>query len=144
MKTLLLRYLYILPAILLFFISKSYGQDQPGLSASHSVVKFNELTYDFGEKALGADVTHKFEFRNVSNNRICITEVKASCGCTTPQYSTEPIKPGKKGVITVKYDSKRPGIFLKTLTVNINDGEQVILTIKGDIKNPNVGVALPK
>ncbi len=139
-----MRKICILAVILAFSLRTSYAQDQPGLSASHSVIKFNELTYDFGVKALGADVTHKFEFKNVSKNRIAITEVKASCGCTTPQYPTEPIKPGKKGVITVKYDSKRPGVFVKTLTVNINDGEQVILTIKGDIKSPNVGAALPK
>ena len=134
----------ILSLLLFFGLGKSFGQNQSFQSASHSKIKFTEETFDFGDKTLGTEVSHNFEFRNISKERIAIREVKTSCGCTTPSYSTEPIKPGRKGSITAKYDSKRPGVFVKTMTVMVSDGEQVVLTIKGNIIGSTEKAALPK
>ena len=134
----------ILGLFLIIGLHKTQAQSQPYQSASHSVIKFTEESYDFGNRPLGSEVTHKFGFQNISKERIAIREVKTSCGCTTPSYSTEPIKPGKKGDITAKYDSKRPGQFIKTMTVMVSDGEQVVLTIKGNIIGSTEKAALPK
>jgi len=134
----------ILGLLLIISLNKSFGQSQPFQSSSHSMIKFSEETYDFGDRQLGSEVTHKFDFQNISKERIAIREVKTSCGCTTPNYSTEPIKPGRKGAITAKYDSKRPGQFIKTMTVMVSDGEQVTLTIKGNIIGATEKAALPK
>ncbi len=138
-----MKHLFFFSIFLLSGFAGCFAQAQPGQSATHSVISFVEYSYDFGDKSIGADVSHKFEFRNVSKNSIAITEVKASCGCTTPKYATDPIKPGKKGNVEVKYDSKRAGVFNKTVTVMVNDGESIILTIKGNIKNSEAGAALP-
>ncbi len=133
----------IIFGLFLFFgLYKSYAQFQP-LQSSHSVIRFTEDTFNFGVMPYGADVSHKFGFQNISKEKICIREVKTSCGCTTPDYSTDPVKPRRKGFITAKYDSKRPGKFTKTMTVLVSDGEEVVLTIKGDIQAPEK-VALPR
>jgi hypothetical protein len=64
-----------------------------------------------------------------------ISAVNASCGCTTPEWSKEPVLPGKAGFIKVSYNPlNRPGAFNKTITVaaNIPNGSQV-LKIQGDV-----------
>jgi hypothetical protein len=134
----------IILSLFLFLGLQGFGQNQPFQSASHSKIKFVEEMYDFGDKPLGSEVSHKFDFQNISKERIAIREVKVSCGCTTPSYSTEPIKPGRKGSITAKYDSKRPGQFIKTMTVLVSDGEEIVLTIKGNITSPTEKAALPR
>ncbi len=63
-----------------------------------------------------------------------ITDVRASCGCTTPQKPTEAVQKGKSDKIVVKYDTKRVGEFTKTITVTTNvSTEPIILTIKGKV-----------
>ena len=137
MKIAMIFGLFLFPGL-----HKSYAQNQP-LQSSHNVIRFTEESYDFGVMPYGANVSHKFIFQNISKQKICIREVKTSCGCTTPDYSTDPVKPGRKGSVTAKYDSKRPGKFTKTMTVLVSDGEEVVLTINGDIKAPEK-VALPR
>ena len=133
----------ILGIFLVFCLNKSHAQNHIQLyQSSHSVVSFPEETFDFGEVAFGVPVSHKFNFENISKQKICIRDVKTSCGCTTPDFSTEPLKPGKKGGITARYDSKKAGKFVKTLTVIISDSEEIVLTIKGTVKTP-MKAALP-
>lgn len=106
-----------------------------GEEPSKSAVKFDHVVYDFGEIDYSSDGTTSFTFKNVSKKPITVTSVQASCGCTTPYYSKEPLMPGKKGKITAHYDTTRIGAFTKTLTVVIND-ETILLTIKGTVKAP--------
>ena len=114
-------------------LNTGYMQTQPDQSADHSIVKFKETRFNFGTVPYGSDVSHTFVFKNISKERMCIRDVHTSCGCTTPKYSSDPVKPGRKGLVTAKYDSSRPGPFEKTLTVMVSDGEQVVLTIMGEI-----------
>jgi hypothetical protein len=100
-----------------------------------SVVKFNELTYNFGQVVYNSDCRHVFEFKNVSDAPVAVKDVGTSCGCTTPSYSKEPVAPGKTGSVTAKYDSSRLGAFTKTLTVYINS-EAIRLTIMGTVLAP--------
>jgi len=96
-------------------------------------LKFNEIEYDFGQIEEGDIATHVFEFKNISKEKITISSVKASCGCTTPDWTKEPIKKKGNGSITASYNSAgRPGIFQKSLTVFTSKG-QIVLTIKGHV-----------
>jgi hypothetical protein len=72
---------------------------------------FEEETFDFGSiKEENGSVEHKFVFTNTGNAPLLIQGVKASCGCTTPAWSKEPIPPGEKGFVMAKYNPKnRPG-----------------------------------
>ena len=74
-----------------------------------------------------------FEFKNEGKTPALIQGVQTSCGCTTANKPEEPVKPGKKSVISVKYDTKRVGNFTKTITVTSNVSEPIVLTIRGTV-----------
>jgi len=98
---------------------------------------FVEDVHNFGDIEKGKPVTHEFSFKNTSKQTILITNVKASCGCTTPTWTKTPIKPGETGNVTATYNAANPGAFTKTITVTANDTEQnKILTIKGKVEAP--------
>lgn len=92
-------------------------------------------TIDYGTIAHNADGNRKFEFTNNGNKPLIITNTQGSCGCTVPTTPKEPIAPGAKGVIGVKYATDRVGAFTKTVTVTSNaEGmPSKVLTIKGTV-----------
>lgn len=97
-------------------------------------VAFSTETHDFGTVAEGPAAVYEFEFKNTGKEPVNIESVHASCGCTTPSYSKEPILPGKSGTIKASYNTVgRPGPFTKSITVNSNAGTK-ILTIKGSVE----------
>jgi hypothetical protein len=100
-------------------------------------IKFKTETIDYGSIAKGADGVRVFEFTNIGNQPLVITEVLSSCGCTVPKKPDAPIAPGKTGVIEVKYDTQRVGPIRKTITVSSNaDTPLVALKIKGEVITP--------
>ena len=94
---------------------------------------FVSETIDYGTIAHNADGKREFVFTNNGNKPLIITNTQGSCGCTVPSTPKEPIAPGAKGVIGVKYATDRVGAFTKTVTVTSNAAGQAtkILTIKG-------------
>ncbi len=98
--------------------------------------KFSKKTHNFGtiKEEIGA-VTTQFEFTNTGDKPLIIQRVSASCGCTTPSYTKEPILPGSTGKIDVKYSTvARPGNFRKNVTVYTNVPDSVyVLTISGRV-----------
>lgn len=114
---------------------KSTVQDNTNTKNTHSVpkiteesiIKFNEDMYDFKDIKRGQEVSHVFKFTNVGKRPLLISEVRPSCGCTTPKYTKEPVYPGKKGEITVTFDSSNfEGEVLKTIAVSGNFETKVI------------------
>ena len=102
-----------------------------------SITVVGDAVYDFGDiKESDGAATHTFTVLNNGELPLVITRVVASCGCTTPDWSKEPIAPGKTGDIKVTYDTVgRPGPFVKTISVYSNGKTgNYVLTIKGDVK----------
>lgn len=102
------------------------------------VVEIAEKTYDFGTiKEEDGRVSHVFTLKNVNDGPITIKNVRASCGCTTPAWSREPIAPEAEAQITVTYNaSGRPGAFHKSVTVTLSNGTEdftQVLFIKGKV-----------
>ncbi len=98
-------------------------------------IEFTKETHDYGTIKYGSDGTCTFEFKNTGNAPLIISNAKGSCGCTVPEWPKEPIAPGAKGVIKVKYDTKRPGAINKSVTITsnaVNDPTKVI-RIKGNV-----------
>ncbi|MCK9413499.1 MAG: DUF1573 domain-containing protein [Prolixibacteraceae bacterium] len=97
---------------------------------------FESLDHDFGKiKEDAGSANFNFNFKNNGKVPLVISTVSASCGCTTPEWSKEPILPGKTGFIKVSYNPMgRPGSFNKTITVmaNIPNGA-IVLKIAGDV-----------
>jgi len=103
--------------------------------AQKPVINFASKDFDFGKiKEADGDVTHVFEFINKGKAPLVVNRVNASCGCTTPTWTKEPIEYNKKGAITVTYSTAgRPGSFYKTITVFSNDSINQVLVIKGEV-----------
>lgn len=113
-----------------------------------AVIDFDVKSYDFGKiNEEDGKATYVFSFTNRGNSPLVVSRVQASCGCTTPTYTKEPIEPGKKGNITVTYNpAGRPGVFTKTITVYSNaSDEQTTIMIKGEVipKVSSDNAALP-
>jgi len=101
-------------------------------------ITFDTLRYDFGKFSKNEPLVRcSFPFTNTGTAPLIIHQAFASCGCTIPTYTKEPIKPGEKGVIDVTYDGtdKFPGHFQKTITIRSNAVNEVVrLTIEGDME----------
>src|SRR5574344_1640361 len=92
-------------------------------ASAQAEIKFDKVTHDFGtftEENSTQNTT--FKFINVGDKPLVINQAIASCGCTVPTYTKQPIMPGKQGVITVTYRGagKFPGHFKKTITIRTN------------------------
>ncbi|MEO0898453.1 MAG: DUF1573 domain-containing protein [Bacteroidota bacterium] len=99
-------------------------------------VKWGEEVHEFGTVTSGDKVKHTFTFTNSGDQPLELTRVKASCGCTVPNYSKEPIKPGEQGTIDVTFNSTgKRGRQVKTITVTGNfEGLRKVLRIQGEVK----------
>lgn len=104
--------------------------------AQQAVITFVKTDHDFG-KINEADgrVSTIFEFKNEGMEPLVLSNVRASCGCTTPKWTREPIEPGQTGTITVTYNPNgRPGKFQKTITVTSNASNATAkLFIRGEV-----------
>ena len=89
------------------------------------VITFEKTEHDFGSiHEEDGRVSVVFEFKNEGMSPLVLSNVRASCGCTTPTWTKEPVEPGQKGSITVTYNPNgRPGNFSKTVTITSNATE---------------------
>ena len=97
-------------------------------------ITFAESSHDFGNiQESKGPVSYTFKFTNTGDKPLLIIDAVASCGCTKPEYSGKPIKPGKEGKIKVTYSPiGRPGAFRKTIKVKTNAADKrVTLVITG-------------
>ena len=106
------------------------------MMAQQPVITFEKTEHDFG-KINEADgrVSVVFNFKNEGMAPLVLSNVRASCGCTTPTWTKEPIEPGQTGAITVTYNPNgRPGRFQKTVTITSNASEPTKkVYIKGEV-----------
>ena len=119
-------------SLCMMFVGIAFAQETP--SNPVTTVDFETKVHDFGViPEEGGKVTTTFVFKNTGKKNFVITKVQASCGCTTPDWSKEPIAPGKKGYVKATYNpAGRPGNFSKSITVTSNAGT-VVLNIKGQV-----------
>lgn len=105
-------------------------------TADKPVMKFEKETHDFGKIKTGDIVNYDFKFTNTGKSPLIITGASASCGCTTPVWPKEPVKPGESGVIKVTFDSKgKMGLQDKQIlvTANTNPAQNIVHLI-GEVK----------
>lgn len=97
------------------------------------VISLKENEYDFGKIPQGKPVTHIFTFTNTGSSPMVLNNVQASCGCTTPEWSKEPVAPGATSKITVGYNAMADGPFSKYITITYNGTQNKQVTIKGEV-----------
>ena len=101
---------------------------------AEEVVKFRELTYDFGKIKQGSPVTHEFAFTNISNSPVIIESAVPSCGCTTPVKPEGAIGKGKDDKITAGFNAAAVGPFNKSITIKVAGVDQPLqLKITGEV-----------
>ncbi|MBO9636422.1 MAG: DUF1573 domain-containing protein, partial [Chitinophagaceae bacterium] len=120
-------------------------------AAAPDVLQLKENGYDFGKIPQGRPVTHIFEIVNTGKAPLLLSNVQASCGCTTPEWSRDPIKPGATATIKVGYNAAAEGYFNKSITISYNNNQNKTLLISGTVyKTPvtaapvNASIALLK
>ena len=135
MKSVILSMMFVAVAMI---SNKVSAQPQNGAK-----IDFKKEVHDYGNIKNGANGTCTFEFTNTGNAPLIISNAVGSCGCTVPVWPKEPIAPGAKGVISVKYDTMRTGDFKKTVTLTSNavDEPTKVLTIKGVVAPPAEGAS---
>ena len=99
------------------------------------VMKFAEAEFDFGDIKPDTKVHHTFTFTNTGKSPLLIEDATASCGCTTPSWTKEPIAPGAEGKMEVQFDSRgKQGIISKQVAVRANTQPSITtILIKGNV-----------
>lgn len=100
---------------------------------TNAKIEFDATTIDLGNVPQGIPAEAEFVFTNKGKTPITLQNVKAACGCTTPNYTKETILPGKKGSIKASYNAATPGSFNKNITVTTEAGTET-LWIKGNVE----------
>lgn len=120
--------------ILLFCLT--LGLSTGVASAQKAVITCEKTVHNFGEiKESDGKVSHTFVVKNEGTTPLVISNVTASCGCTTPDWTKEPIPAGKTGEVKVTFDPKnRPGNFMKTIRLYGNGMKNgFLLSIRGKV-----------
>ncbi len=110
--------------------------DTANATTSAAVLALADDTHDFGEIAEGQKVEHEFKFKNDGTSPLIISNVQASCGCTTPNYTNRPVAPGEEGVVRVVFNSEgQLGKQHKVITVTSNaSNANTLLHLRGEVK----------
>lgn len=124
--------------LLLALTLVSCGQEEGKRGKGNAEIIFAQENHDYGEITFKGDGNCEFAFRNTGKTPLLLTHVKSTCGCTVPEWPSEPIKEGEQGVIKVSYDTQRVGTFMKSIYVysNASNGVQK-LYIRGTVKPHN-------
>ncbi|HLK28585.1 MAG TPA: DUF1573 domain-containing protein [Puia sp.] len=135
------RLLFLAGLIITSFSVRSQSQavaaNVPTVAKAPEFLMLKETNHDFGKIPQGRPATYNFEIVNTSNEPLRLENVQASCGCTTPEWSKEPIAPGATAVIKVGYNAYAEGHFNKTVTIFYKDHQTKALTISGEVyKSP--------
>lgn len=105
-------------------------------AAAQAVIKFDNTSYNFGKFEEEKVQTTSFSFTNTGDQPLVVQQVLTACGCTTPSYTKNPVKPGEKGVIKVSYNGKgkNAGYFKKMITVRTNASNSIVrIYIEGEM-----------
>src|SRR5690606_12564779 len=115
----------------LFFICFSVLTAQ---AQNTSEFKFVTETHDFGKIPQGTPVTYIFKFENIGAEPLIISKVESTCGCTVPEYTKTPVKPGEQGSVSVTFNAAQAAPFSKMVTIRSNAKTPVkALYIKGTV-----------
>jgi hypothetical protein len=117
--------------IICFLLIVTFAQKQG------AVISWEKTSYDFGTvKKEDGVVKYRFIFVNVGDEPLLLEKIKSTCGCTTSNYTKDPVAPKSKGFVEVVFDpANQSGEFIKKITVITNEKSIVAsnLEIKGNV-----------
>ena len=126
-----MKKLILLFSFVVGFALTSLAQSKP------AEFKFDKETYNFGKIPSNKPATIDFNFTNIGDTPLIITNVETTCGCTVPDYTKTPIKKGESGVIKVTYNPTGAALpFSKSISIASNAKTPTkVLYIKGETTN---------
>ncbi|MFN5335361.1 MAG: DUF1573 domain-containing protein [Bacteroidota bacterium] len=144
----MMKYLYLtllvfmaVPGLYAQKKNKKKEEPAPTTVVSAEAIRFHEMSYDFGKIPQGRPVHHLFTIENLAADTLKVENVQTSCGCTTPEYSKDPVLKGGKIDLKVGYNAAAEGYFEKSITVTYNGGQVKQLLIRGNVwKTPEFSV----
>ena len=133
-----MKKLFLLALLAAFATGAVNAQDVTPVPANGPKIHFQKMEHNYGQIQKGGDGNCEFTFTNDGTEPLILSNVRASCGCTTPSWTKDPIMPGQTGTINVRYNTNNVGGFTKTITVTSNavDNARVVLKIKGNVVAP--------
>jgi Protein of unknown function (DUF1573) len=123
------------------FAGAQNTESLPAQSPVNEVLKFKEIEYDFTKIPQGKPVFHFFDITNTGKEALKLDNVQASCGCTTPEWSHDPIAPGATTQIKVGYNAASEGSFEKYITITYKGTQSKQIKIKGMVWKAPAGSA---
>lgn len=113
--------------------------------SSIAAFTFEEEVFDFGTIQEGKVIEHLFTFENSGQAPLVISNIQASCGCTTPEWTKTPIKPGEEGFVKVAFNSSgKSGVQSPTVTIQANTSPNVTrLRLKGTVNRNSASASQP-
>ncbi|MBM3417180.1 MAG: DUF1573 domain-containing protein [Bacteroidetes bacterium] len=122
------KFFFLLASIAAFHLADAQNSQQ-----GEDVLQLKETSHDFGKIPQGKPVYYTFEIVNAGKSPLKLDDVHATCGCTTPEWSRDPIAPGASVPIKVGYNAAAEGPFEKPITITYNGNQSKLLTIKGTV-----------
>ena len=116
--------LFVLLAVCFYSIAQN-------ASTPEDVLQLKETEHDFSKIPQGKPVYYSFEIINTGKTELKLDDVHASCGCTTPEWSRDPIAAGATAKIKVGYNAAVEGPFEKFISITYNTTLSKQLRIKG-------------
>ena len=118
---------------LFFAIVIAFAVNAQTATTTPEVIALKETAFDFGTIPQGKPVYHFFEVTNKGKDPMVISNVQTTCGCTTPEWSKDPIAPGATAKIRVGYNAAAEGNFEKHITIMYNQNLSKQVKISGTV-----------
>ncbi|MEY4937128.1 MAG: hypothetical protein RIS64_3487 [Bacteroidota bacterium] len=104
------------------------------LSAQNkAVISFEKTEIDYGTIPQNSEGIRSVKFKNTGDQPLIIKNALPSCGCTVPTFTTTPVMPNENGVVEVKFDAAKIGMFHKTVKILLTDGTETVLVVRGNV-----------
>ncbi|MEJ5091414.1 DUF1573 domain-containing protein [Sphingobacterium faecium] len=116
-------------------VTEDTAANREAAATAIGTIEFAQPVHEFGQIKEGAEVTHIFTLTNTGNAPLIISEVRASCGCTQPEFSKNPVLPGKTSDIKVTFKSEgQVGKQQKIITIHSNASNGLTtVQLKGEV-----------
>ena len=130
-------FFFVLMIVCIFICSCKNNSENNAkkMTNGYPEIKFDTIYHDFGTLIDGKKASYTFRFINIGNADLAIKDAYSTCGCTVPDYSKKPVKPGKEGKIEILFDSRgKSGMQYKAITIKSNAIiAEKTLTIKANV-----------
>lgn len=125
-----MRTTIITACLSLFAFGAMAQENAKPVGGSGPMIQVDKDVHDYGTISQGGNGECTFTVTNIGDAPLILTNCKGSCGCTVPKCDTEPVKPGGKTVVTVRYDTTRIGAINKSVTISSNATNEPEKTVR--------------